>query len=138
MEPLDEPRCTSYMRRSLLAVAAASALFFAAGAEAKFDIVLVVEPARPVAGNVVRVTMRTEIVLPKEHGMRLNVVGPWRDQSGHGFFDARLVRTGPRTFTARFRFPYAGRWRLIVPNWGAPGSAFPPPVDRPVRVRSRR
>jgi hypothetical protein len=136
-EPFGEPKRMNYMRRTL-AAAAVVALVSAPGAAAKFDISLAVQPPRPFAGDVVRVVIRTDIVLPKKHWMRLNVRGPWREQSGHGFFEARLVRTGPRVFTARFRFPYAGRWRLIVPNWGAPGSASPAPVDRPIRVRARR
>jgi hypothetical protein len=121
-----------------LAALAAATLLLTPSAEAKFDISLTVEPSRPIAGEPVRVTMRTGVVLPKKHGMRLNAVGPWRDEFGQGFFDVRLLRIGPQTFRAKIRFPYAGRWRLIVPNWGAPGSAWPAPVDKPVRVRSRR
>ena len=126
------------MARNLIAMLAAAALVFAPVADAKFEISLRVTPARPVAGNVVRVIMRTEIVLAERHGMRLNAVGPWRTTSGQGFFEPRLFRVGPRVYTAAFRFPYPGRWRLIVPNWGAPGSAVPPPVDRRVTVRPRR
>ena len=121
-----------------LAAVVAAALVLTPVAEAKFSISLTVDPYSPVAGNQVRVTMRTGIVLPKKHGMRLNAVGLWRKELGQGFFDARLIRIGPRAFRAVVRFPYAGRWRLIVPNWGAPGSAYPPPVDRPVKVRPRR
>jgi hypothetical protein len=126
------------MRASIVVSVAAAALLFAGGAEAKFQIWLTVKPSRPVAGELVRVTLRTDVVLPQKHWIRLNVRGPWRAQSGHGFFEPFVLRTGPRVFTARFRFPYSGRWRLIVPNWGAPGSAWPPPVDRPVSVRPRR
>jgi hypothetical protein len=121
-----------------LAAVVAAALVLTPAAEAKFSISLTVEPYSPMAGDPVRVTMRTGIVLPKKHGMRLNAVGPWRTELGQGFFEARLIRIGSRAFRATVRFPYAGRWRLIVPNWGAPGSAYPPPVDRPVRVRPRR
>jgi hypothetical protein len=130
------------MERSSLAtlatVVAAAALVLAPTAEAKFSISLTVEPSRPIAGDPVRLTMRTGIVLPKQHGMRLNAVGPWREELGQSFLDVRLIRIGPRAFKAKVRFPHAGRWRLIVPNWGAPGSAHPPPVDRPVMVRPRR
>jgi hypothetical protein len=128
----------SRSRVTALAFLAAAALVLTPAVEAKFDISLTVEPSRPRAGDPVRVTMRTEVVLPKEHGMRLNAVGPWRDNFGQAFFEPRLVRIGPQAFRAKIRFPYAGRWRLIVPNWGAPGSASPAPVDRPVRVRPRR
>jgi hypothetical protein len=121
-----------------LAALAAATLLLTPAAEAKFDISLTVEPSRPIAGEPVRVMMWTGVVRPKKHGMRLNAVGPWRDEFGQGFFDVRLVRIGPQAFRAKIRFPYAGRWRLIVPNWGAPGSAWPAPVDKPVRVRPRR
>jgi hypothetical protein len=125
-------------RVTTVAVLAAAALVLTPAVEAKFDISITVEPSRPIAGDPVRVTMRTGVVLPKKHGMRLNAVGPWRDEFGQGFFDVRLVRIGPQAFRAKIRFPYAGRWRLIVPNGGAPGSAWPAPVDQPVRVRARR
>jgi hypothetical protein len=127
----------SRSRVTTLAVLAAAALVVTSGVEAKFDISLTVEPSRPIAGDPTRVIMRTEVVLPRKHGMRLNAVGPWRDELGQAFFEPRLVRIGPRAFRAKIRFPYAGRWRLIVPNWGAPGSAYPAPVDRVVRVRPR-
>jgi hypothetical protein len=117
------------------AIVAAVALVAAPSAGAKFSISLAVEPARPIAKQPVRVTMRTGIELPEKHGMRLFAVGPWREKHGVATFDVRLVRTGPAAFKATIRFPHAGRWRLIVPNWGAPGSAYPPPIDRPVRVR---
>jgi hypothetical protein len=124
-------------RVTTLTVLATAAFVLTAGAEAKFDISLTVEPSRPIAGDPTRVTMRTGVVLPTKHGMRLNAVGPWRDELGQAFVELRLVRIGPRAFRAKIRFPYAGRWRLIVPNWGAPGSAYPAPVDRVVRVRPR-
>ena len=44
-----------------------------------------------------------------------------------------LVRMGDR-WAANVRFPRPGSWRLVVPNWGAPGYAIPPPVIRVVRV----
>jgi hypothetical protein len=120
---------------SLVGVAAA-ALLLPSSAEAKYKIWLTVEPSRPIAGHPARVLVRTEVALPRRHGLRLHVIGPWREKNGQGFIEGRLVRIGSRTFQVRLRFPYAGRWRLIVPNWGpAPGSAFPPPVDRAVSVR---
>ena len=122
---------------ALLSVAALVALVPARSAEAKFSITLALQPKRPIAGQPVRVVMRTGASLPKKHGLKLTAIGPWRTSFGQTFFDVRLVRLGPRQFTATVRFPYSGRWRLIVPNWGAPGSAYPPPVDLPVRVRPR-
>lgn len=127
-------------RRSLttLVVLSAVGLMTAAAAGAKFSISLAHQPTRPVAGQPVRMVIRTSIVLPRKHGLRLTAVGPWRDAFGQTFFDVRLVRAGPHAFKATIRFPYAGRWRLIVPNWGGTGSAAPAPLDRYVRVLPRR
>jgi hypothetical protein len=125
------------MRRYALLVLAAAVLggAGAAPAQAKFRITLRVEPTPVWAKQPTRVLVRTGIVLPRKHGLRLNVVGPYYASTGNPFFEPRLQRTGPKTYTATFRFPRGGTWRLIVPNWGAPGSASPPPVDRKVRVR---
>jgi hypothetical protein len=60
----------------------------------------------------------------------LIAVGPWREQSGQGVLDVRFVRTGPRAFMTRLRFPYAGRWRLQVVS--ASGAIL---TGRQVRVR---
>jgi hypothetical protein len=122
-------------RALVFLLALAAALVTVPSADAKFSISLAVKPTSPIAKRPVRVTMRTGIALPEKHGMRLVAVGPRRDGYDVTFFDVRLVRTGPRAFRATVHFPRAGWWRLIVPNWGAPGSAYPPPVDRPVRVR---
>ena len=69
-------------RVTTLAALASGTLLLTPAAEAKFDISLTVEPSRPIAGEPIRVTMRTGVVLPKKHGMRLNAVGPWREESG--------------------------------------------------------
>lgn len=118
-----------------LALMAALALATAPAAEAKFSITLTVKPKHVWAKQPARVIVRTGIVLPRDHGLRLDVVGAWHPTYGNAFFEARLHRIGPKTFRAIVRFPRGGRWRLIVPNWGAPGSASPPPVDHAVRVR---
>jgi hypothetical protein len=47
-----------------------------------------------------------------------------------------LTRHGA-TWRGVVRFRRAGRWLLVVPNWGAPGYALPPPVVRSVRVARR-
>jgi hypothetical protein len=125
------------VKRKLLLVAAALALTAVPAADAKFRISLAIEPAQPWAKRPAWVTLRTGIVLPKEHGLRLDVVGPGATRFDTAFFKARLRRTGPKTYGALIRFARGGRWRLIVPNWGAPGSASPPPVDRVVTVRPR-
>ena len=116
-----------------LAVAVAAAALASPAAEAKFKVSLAVEPAQPIARQPVRVTMRTDIVLPKRQTMSLIAIGPWRQQSGQGVLDVRLVRIGARAFRASLRFPYAGRWRVQVVS--APDSAPLPPVARQVRVR---
>jgi hypothetical protein len=121
-----------------LTLVAVLALVAAPAGEAKFSISLSVKPAQVWAKDPARVIVRTGVVLPRQHGLRLNVVGPWHPRHGTAFFEPRLRRVGPRTLTATVRFPHGGRWRLIVPNWGAPGSASPPPVDKAVNVRPSR
>jgi hypothetical protein len=114
---------------TLLALAAAPA------AEAKFRMSLTVNPAHAWAKQPVRVIVRTDIVLPREHVLPFNIVGPWHPKYGNAFFEPRLRRISPKAFAATVRFPRGGRWRLIVPNWGPNGSASPPPVDRVVKVQ---
>jgi hypothetical protein len=117
---------------TVLAVASAVAALVAPPAEAKFKVWLTFKPAQPIVRQPVRMTMRTEIVLPKGQSMTVIAVGPWRQQSGQAVRYARLVRIGPRSFRATLRFPYAGRWRLQVIS--EPGSASLPPTFREVRV----
>jgi hypothetical protein len=114
---------------------AALALLGAQPAQAKFGISLTVQPAQVWARQPAKVIVRTGIVLPRQHGLELDVVGPWHAKYGTSFFEPRLRRIGSKTYVATVRFPRGGRWRLIVPNWGAPGSASPPPVDRAIRVQ---
>jgi hypothetical protein len=122
-------------RHATVCVALAAGVLVAPSAEAKFSISLAVAPTPLWAKQPARVTIRTGIVLPREHGLRLQAVGPGAIRYETTFFDVRLRRTGPKTYKASVHFPRGGRWRLIVPNWGAPGAAVPPPVDRAVRVR---
>ena len=122
-------------RRATVLIVVAAGLLGAPAAKAKFSISLAVEPGPLWVKRPTRVTVRTGIVLPREHGLRLQAVGPGVVRYEMTFFDVRLLRTGPKTYKATVRFPRGGRWRLIVPNWGAPGSASPPPVDRALRVR---
>jgi hypothetical protein len=50
-------------------------------------------------------------------------------------FGVDLKQTGPHRWRAFVRFPRAGTWQLVVPNWGgAPGYAMPPPIVRRVVV----
>jgi hypothetical protein len=119
----------------LVALVTGLLLLAAPAAEAKFRISLAVEPAQVSAKQPARVTVRTGIELPREHGLQLHVAGPWHASHGTPFFEARLHRIGPTAFRATVRFPRAGRWRLIVPNWNDQGSTSPPPAERTVRVR---
>lgn len=125
------------MRGRGIAVLAAFAAVIAAtpAADAKFKVSLAFRPAQPLAGHVVRATLRTEIVLPKWQEMRFVAVGRWRRQSGQAVLYARLVRIGPRVFRASLRFPHAGHWRVQVVV--EPGSASLPPGEWQVRVVRR-
>ena len=131
---------------ALLAVAVA--LVAAPPAAAKFRITLELQPKRPWVKRPLTVTMRTDIALPQRHGLRLVAIGPRGGmyqvltavERGRAIrrtvgFGVPLTRTGPKAYTATVRFPRGGRWRLVVPNWGAPGFAYRPPVVRPVVVR---
>jgi hypothetical protein len=106
------------VKKQTLILVAAVALIAAPSAESKVRFSLTVEPSRPVAKQVVRVTMRAGAELPEKHGLRLFTVGPWRDRYGQSTFEVRVVRTGPSKLRATVRFPHAGRWQVFVPNWG--------------------
>jgi hypothetical protein len=95
-------------------VVVAVAALLSPAADAKLNVSIALEPAQPVAQRPVRVRTRTEIVLPRSERLSLIGVGPWRTQSGQGVLDVELGRIGPRTFSARLRIPYPGRWRLQV------------------------
>jgi hypothetical protein len=123
------------MTRLALVFAAAAALVSAPAAGAKFTISLTVEPGQPWVKQPARVIARTGITLPRDHGLQLHVAGPGRTRSDTTVLYSRLRRIGPRAFRATVRFPRGGGWRLIVPNWNAEGSTYPPPAERTVRVR---
>jgi hypothetical protein len=57
--------------------------------------------------------------------LRASLLGPRFDPHAGEFSSCLLIA----------RFPSLGRWELMVPNWGAPGYAIPPPVIRALRVR---
>jgi hypothetical protein len=101
-------------------------------AEAKFRLTVTVEPARPLVGAIARVSVRTDVALPRRHGIRLQAVGPWQDDVGQKLLEIRLRRIDPYTIAGTVRFSYAGRWRLDIP----PSSASPP-FQRLVTVRPR-
>lgn len=49
-------------------------------------------------------------------------------------FGIELERVAPHRWRAYVQFPRAGRWQLVVPNWGAVGYAIPPPLVRQLSV----
>jgi hypothetical protein len=139
------------------------ALVLASGASAKFGMSLSLSGATPRVHEPVRATILAETRVGTRCDMRLVAVPPgvgtyeslaalesrqahWVDgpngpvvryvplEPRFGFL-ARIVRTGPKTWRATMRFPRRGTWRLVIPNWCAPGYATPPPVARSVVVR---
>ena len=120
---------------AVLALVAAALVCTQPAAAKKFRITITVEPAHIWAKQPTRILVHTSRVLARNHDLRLDVVGPYYADTGNPYLEPRLRRTGPKTYTATVRFPRAGNWRLIVPNWIASGSASPPPADRTVRVR---
>jgi hypothetical protein len=102
-------------------------------AEAKVRASLSLQPSPPVAGHVVRVTMRTEVLPSSTKGMAFIAVGPWRDGTGQGVRNRSLTRTSSRSYQGSIRFPYAGQWHIQVQN--RVGVTF---VERQVRVRPGR
>ncbi len=128
------------MRSSLVLAAAVAALVAAvAPAEAKFRMTLTLSDRTPAVGQRIRVTLRTD--LSREDArtvtMRLLTVPPGtfvdRVLDNESPFRIRLTRT-ESTWRASIRFQRPGRWKLVVPNWGAPGYAIPPPIVREVVV----
>lgn len=122
------------MTRNRLAPLASIVVFaalFVPSAQAKFRLSMTTEPERPIARNITRIVMRTDINLTQEHGIRLFVVGPWRKNLGQANFEVRLVRVAQRGLRGYIRFPYAGRWHLNVPPSAASGAG----IDLWVRVR---
>jgi len=120
-----------------LALAAAS-LAVAPEAEAKFRIALALSDPTPTVGQRVSVVIRADVRPEAGLVMRLLAVPPgvglYAALRREDRFSVPLVRKGAVwRGTVRFRRP--GRWRLVVPNWGAPGYAMPPPVVRLVPVR---
>jgi hypothetical protein len=133
------------MTRTLPAVFIA-ALIAAPGAFAKVAVHLKVAPASPRAKTDVRVTITTDPALTQPDAiMRLYALTHGVDLYGalkalmrgqlmfQRAFAVELTREGG-TWKGTFRFPHAGRWRLVIPNEGAPGYMIPPPVIRRVRV----
>jgi len=142
------------MLRASAALVVAFALAVAPAATAKFRMRLTVAPAQPRAHTVVHVAIRADEPLGHGAVMKLAVVAPGAalmdvvaKVAGQGgsatsyprvlrdSFAVRLRRVSASTWRGAFRFPGAGSWRLVVPNWGAPGYASPLPLVRSIRVR---
>src|SRR5687767_15291313 len=79
-------------RLALLAVVASVTCLLVASAEAKFRMSVALNPAQPVAGSTASVIMRTDVRLPKNHGIHLFAVGPYRTGLGQAFLEIKLVR----------------------------------------------
>ena len=129
------------MTRKLLIAGFAVALAAAGAADAKYAIRLTLSDTTPVVAQEVRVEVR----IPERYAdgavMRLVAVPPRmskyqaiREERRYGI---PLTKDGA-TWRGSVRFRRAGTWLLVVPNWGAPGYAIPPPVQRTVRVAPRR
>jgi hypothetical protein len=136
MEPAARVARRSGVRRIALAVLAA-ALVAVPVAEAKFRLRMVLSDGHPTVGQAVDVKLHTDPVLPRNMSLRLLAI-----PAGVGLYGALAeedryavqVRREGRGWRATVRFRRAGNWRLVVPNWGAPGYAIPPPIVRVVRV----
>jgi hypothetical protein len=135
--------------RTLVAAAAVFTLGIAPGAEAKFRIVLTLSAEVPAVATPVHISLRTDTTLPADHSLRLVAVAPGVEMytaiksllidpnpGNASGLHVWLARTGPKTWKATLSFPRAGRWLVVVPNWGPVGYALPPPVIRPVKVGS--
>jgi hypothetical protein len=136
--------------RALAVAVVVGALVLVPSAGAKFRMSLALRPARPAVAQPVELALRTEVELSEDQTMRLLAVAPGvqlysalgrldgrpRLDRRHGFL-VPLARTAPDAWEATIQFPRRGGWRLVVPNWGAPGYAIPPPLVRQVWVRRR-
>lgn len=147
---------------AMLALAAGLSSWLAPGAAAKFGVRLLVSPSQPRVGRPVSILIRTGPVGAELCRMQLLAVAPGIDRfkaldpllsggyavggpQGSSFhrlrttsrfgFRQRMQRSGPAEWNATVRFPRAGDWHVIVPNWCAPGWASPLPADRKITVR---
>lgn len=134
----------------ILVTAAVLALCVAPAATAKFRLSLALGDGSPTVGQPITVVLRAVIDL--DYDLELIAVAPgksWYDVVGvvtgdsvlakasipRDGFAVPVVRVAPNRWRAFVTFPRAGRWRLIVPNWGPNGFAIPPPLTLTVVVR---
>jgi hypothetical protein len=114
-----------------------AALAVVPAAEAKGRLRMVLSDGHPTVGQPVDVKVHMNPVVPRDRSLRLVAIPP-----GVGLYGALVdepryavpLRREGRGWRATVRFPRPGRWRLVVPNWGAPGYAIPPPIVRVVSV----
>jgi hypothetical protein len=136
MEPAARVARRRGVRRIALAVLVA-ALVAVPVAEAKFRIRMVLSDGHPSVGQAVDVKLHTDPVLDRGHSLRLLAIPPRVGLYGALAEESRYavrVRREGRGWRATVRFRRPGNWRLVVPNWGAPGYAIPPPIVRVVPV----
>lgn len=110
-----------------------------AAAAAKFPIRLALADASPAVHQPVAVSVRIPAEAAGGAVMRLLAVPPGTFVDEALRFERRYAvalvrRRGTGTWRGVVRFSRPGRWTLVVPNWGAPGYASPPPVVREVLV----
>jgi hypothetical protein len=106
-------------------------------AEAKFRLRMVLSDGHPTVGQRVDVKLHANPVQPRTASLRLLAIPPGIGLYGALAEESRYavpVRREGQGWRATVRFRRPGSWRLVVPNWGAPGYAIPPPIVRIVRV----
>jgi hypothetical protein len=130
------------------------ALCTAEVANAKFKVSLSLSLNAPRVGVSITAVIHTGSRQDAACAMRLYAVAPGVDiyQALDGFTNISVIlhrshppsrlgfivptrRAGGAVWRATLRFPRAGRWKLVIPNWCAGGYALPPPVVRTVAVR---
>jgi hypothetical protein len=132
------------IRRACVLFVLAASLAAPSGAQAKQQLTLVISNRVPEAGEAVRAVIR---ITPAQARctMRLVAVAPKvviatalktlavRRAPQLGFY-VPLARKTPKEWRATVRFPRAGLWRLVVPNWCAAGYVLPPTIVQRVTV----
>jgi hypothetical protein len=140
-------------RSALLASCLLVLLALAPAAGAKGRMTLALGDSSPAVGQPITVSLRVEFTLERDATVRVAAVAPGASmydviatvthtlaggpaaRTPHDGFGVELRRVAQHRWRAFVRFPRAGRWQLVVPNWGgAPGYAMPPPIVRDVRV----
>jgi hypothetical protein len=129
-------------------IAAVLALVVTGDARAKFSLHSIVVPVGPHVGEPVSVTIWTGSPDGRGAHLRLLAIAPgvplipalklWirgKLVPPRGF-EIRMAQH-PQSWRATVRFPRRGVWLLVVPNWGASGFAYQPPLVRRIQVRPK-